>query len=347
MEFTNSTDFPADSLVGSTGDWEQTAMVACKVTYRLNRDGSLEPVPADQMWPVLGEPALFGGVTLLPDLEFRKKGIDILVFGEAVSPRGWASRHLTLRIRCGPVDKRVEVFGDRSWLKGVGGSIPSEADPFETMPITNDRAFGGSAILAGEEVIHPFNPDGRGYCMSKEEVGGKPLPNLERPEALITDWKQTPGPACLYKGNGLFLDASGPGSFEELSQSSDSMALPQAIFDQAFNQAVPDLVCPNGQLGRSLSLSGFDAEGDLLFPLPPEQAVPGEWGPTVHASIGDLRSHFPLSASTVVVLAPQRVVIVTYLALFRYLFRAEELRSAELRWSGATSVPAPEPEGRR
>lgn len=347
MDFTNTTDFPADSLVGSTGDREQTAMVACKVTYGLAADGSLEPVSTDQMWPVQGEPASFEGVTLLPDLEFRKKGIDILVFGEAVAPQGWASRHLSLGIRCGPVHKRVEVFGDRVWLKDLGGFIPSQPEPFETMPICNARAFGGNALLAGAEVTHSFNPVGRGYCLSKEEVEGKSLPNLERPEELITDWKQVPGPACLYKGNGLFLDATGPGSFEELSQAPDTLALPRAIFDQAFNQAVPDLVCPNGQLGRSIALSGFDANGELHFPLPPERSVPDEWGPTVHASIGSLKSRFPLSVSTIVVLAPQRVVIVTYLALFRYLFRPEELRSAELRWCGTTSVPALEPQGRR
>lgn len=344
MEFTNSTDFPAESLVGSTGDREQTAMVACKITYRVASDGGLEPVEDSQMWPVLGEPALFQGVSLLPELEFRKTGIDILVFGEAVAPRGWASRQVSLRVRCGAVDKRVEVFGNRTWLRDVGGLIPSEPEPFEAMPITNDRAFGGPAILAGSEVVHPYNPEGRGYCMSKEEVEGKPLPNLERPEDLITQWDQSPGPACLYKGIGLFLDADGPGSLEGLSQSSDSLALPRALFRQAFNQAVPDLVCPNGELGRVISLSGFDADGDLLFPLPPEVAVPGEWGPTVHVSIGDLKSRFPLSISTILVLAPQRVVVVTYLAVFRYLFRAEDLRSAELRWSGATSVPSPQPE---
>jgi hypothetical protein len=177
--------------------------------------------------------------------------------------------------------------------------------------------------------------------MSKEEVEGKPLPNLERPEDLITDWRQSPKPACLYKGVGLFLDANGPKSFEELAQNSDAMALPRVMLHQAFNLAVPDLVCPNGQVGRDISLSGFDADGDLFFPLPPERAVPGEWGPTVHASIGEKNSRFPLSISTILVLAPERVVIVSYSASFRYLFRPEELRSAELRWSGSTSVPAP------
>ena len=39
-------------------------------------------------------------------------------------------------------------------------------------------------------------------------------------------------------------------------------------------------------------------------------------------------------------LNPQRVLIVTFLALFRYLVRPEEVRRADLRWYGSVSVPA-------
>jgi len=341
MEFTNQTDFPAEALVGSTSDREQTAMVACKVTYRMGGDGGLEPVDPDQMWPVLTEPSTFEGVTLMPELEFRKRGIDLLVFGPAVAPRGWASRHLRAEIRCGPIHKRVEVFGDRMWKKEVGGFVVSEAEPFRTMPLTNDRAFGGTSILAGEEVVHPINPEGRGYCMSKEDADGKALPNLERPEDQVVDWKQTPAPACIFPPAGPLFEPRGAGSFEALSQSSDTLALPRATLRQAFNQAVPDMVCPRGELGRTLTLSGFDANGEVCFPLPPEVAEAGRWGPVVHAAVGDLRSRFPLAISTVIVLVAQRVMIVTYLGLFRYLFRPEESRSAQLRWEGPVQVPHP------
>jgi hypothetical protein len=318
-------------------------MVACKVTYRQADDGGLFPAEPDEMWPVITEPSDFQGVTLMPELEFRKQGIDLLVFGPAVAPRGYASRSLPVEIRCGPIHKRMQVFGDRRWVKEVGGFVASEPEPFETMPLTNDRAFGGASILAEEEVVHPLNPAGRGYCMSKEDVDGKPLPNLEQPDDLIRHWKQTPLPACIFRPLGPLFPAEGPDSFEALSQSSDSMALPRATFYQAFNQAVPDMVCPRGELGGTVYLSGFDARGSLRFPLPPERAEPGRWGPVVHVSIGNLRSCFPLSISTVVVLVPERVVVVTYLALFRYLFRPEELRAAELRWTGPDTVPFPTP----
>ena len=154
MDFTNTTDFPADSLVGSTGDREQTAMVACKVTYGLAADGSLEPVSTDQMWPVQGEPASFEGVTLLPDLEFRKKGIDILVFGEAVAPRGgppdtfpsgFGAVPSTSAWKCSAIG-----YGSRIWE----GSSPPNPNPSRPCPSHNERAFGGSALLAEAEIAH-------------------------------------------------------------------------------------------------------------------------------------------------------------------------------------------------
>ena len=85
MQFINSTDLPGKSLVASTTDREQLAMVACKVTYLLNGEGGLDPLQPHEMWPIYAEPSIFNGVNLLPELEYRKKGVDILVFGEAVA----------------------------------------------------------------------------------------------------------------------------------------------------------------------------------------------------------------------------------------------------------------------
>ncbi len=342
MQFKNLTNLPGEILVASTSDREQLAMVASKITYRLNGEGGLDPVDITQMWPVYIEPAIFNGVNFLPELEYRKKGVDLLVFGEAVAPRREQIRRMTVRIECGPVDYRIEVFGDRSWKKSLGRFKMTESQPFQRMPLTNDRAFGGKVLLAGEEAQHGSNPEGRGYCSSKKEVDGKPLPNLEHPDALIRSWKDTPVPACLYKPKGLLLDAKGPGSLEELAKSPDPLDLPRAVATRAFNQTVPGLICPAGQLGRFLRLSGFDANGDVIFPLPPERSIPGEAGPAVHVSIGSLKSRFPLSISTVVALVPRRVLVVTYLGLFRYLFREEEVRTAELRWYGEVPVEPPE-----
>jgi hypothetical protein len=347
MELTNNTGLPAGFLVGSTSDDEQLGMVASKVTYRLDERGGLQPLDADQMWPVYGAPAIVNGATILPELEYRKEGVDIIIFGNAVAPNRRAIPRMSVRVECGAVNYPVEVFGDRQWKKSWGRFSISDPLLFEEMPLMNDRAFGGHAIMAGEEVLHPVNPDGRGFCMSKEEVEWKLLPNLERPDELITSWQKPVTPACMFRPKGPLMDATGPGSMAALAALPDPTALPLALTRRMFSQTVPGLVCPSGKLGRTLRLSGFDAAGDVVFPLPPERAVPSKSGPTVHVSVGALRSRFPLSISTIVALVPQRVLVVTWLGLFRYFFRPEEMRTAELRWSGDKTVPPPAAETNR
>jgi hypothetical protein len=106
-----------------------------------------------------------------------------------------------------------------------------------------------------------------------------------------------------------------------------------------FNQAVPDLICPEGHLGRTLLLTGFDPDGPVRFPLPPERSEPGRRGPYVRVSVGEKRSRFPLHVVTVVAFMPQRALVVTYRGLFRYLMVPEELRAAELVFKGDSYLP--------
>jgi len=81
------------------------------------------------------------------------------------------------------VAKRVAVFGDREWRRG----LPTEPEPFESMPLSWSRAFGGEGFDA--------NPLGRGAKPRGDEAG-KPqrLPNLEDPERLLRSPSDEPEP---------------------------------------------------------------------------------------------------------------------------------------------------------
>lgn len=334
MKLDNRTNLPGAMLVASTSDNEQTAMLACKVTYRLDERNALSPVPSEEMWEIVSGPALLQGVTLMPDLEYRKQGIDLIVFGSAHAPESKPVKQSQLRITCGQLDHRVIVFGNRVWQRTSDGLTISEAQPFVEMPITNDRAFGGQAKLENMPMDHAVNPKGKGFCLNKKDAEGVALPNLERPDMLIRSWEDNPTPACLYKPQGPLLDATGPGSFKAIAESKDPMALSRVVLPRAFHQAVPGLICPSGGLGKELVLTGFDPRGDVVFPLPPERSTPGEWGPVVHASVGDKRSRFAMSISSIVVFVPQRALVVTYAACFRYLMIPEQLRSCVMTWTG-------------
>jgi Uncharacterized protein conserved in bacteria (DUF2169) len=343
MKLHNASGFPAEMLIGSTGEFEQLAIVVCKITYAMDSRGGLTPAAPESAWPVFRGPVMVNGVTLGSELDYMKRGIDILVFGEAVAPRNEAVTSMTVEVRCGPVQKSIDVIGDRRWLRDssirqlLGGSASftiSDPEPFVSMPLSNDRAFGGASTLDGQPADHPINPGGRGYVRDEALVEGIQLPNLERPDQRIRDWRDDPIPACMFKPTGLLFDATGPCSLAGLAEGGDASEALRRLLPRMLNHAVPDLICAEGELGRTLTLSGFDPQGPVRFPLPPERSLPGKWGPCVRAAIGGKRSRFPLEVVTVAAFLPQRALVVTYRGLFRYLFVPEELRAAELVFAG-------------
>jgi hypothetical protein len=192
------------------------------------------------------------------------------------------------------------------------------------MELTNERAFGGTAAIDGLPMPHPINPVGRGMYLSPESAEGKPLPNLELPEALVKTWQDMPRPACFFKPQGNLL--------VKFPEENDIDALFRDSIRYGFNQTIPALVADAASLGPTLRLRGFSSLGDIVYPMPPLE------GPTAHATMGDRRSRFRSKLSSVVALVSERVLIVTYLCAFRYLMQPLEKRRVELRWAGDQRV---------
>lgn len=339
MKLVNNTPFPALLEMGSTTDHEQLGTVVCKVSYQWFDGGDLFPLPDESMWPVNRAPAMFQGAMLLPDADFRREGIDVLVFGDAVAPGGQPVAALQLGVASGSFLRQVDVLGDRHWRRaGEGGAWQASApEPFTRMPLGCERAYGGRASLqGGGEQPFSMNPQGKGYVLEETQLEGLALPNLERSGQHITRWSDQPVPACFHKPQGgLLLAAQGPDSWHEAAAAADPMRLPQVLMRQSFQQAPPDFVCPRGALGPQLALAGFDASGVQRMALPPEVAS-RQQGPCVYVVVGPLRAALPLRISAMVVLTLHRMLVLTFVASFRYLVRSGELRHAALEWHGAT-----------
>lgn len=112
-----------------------------------------------------------------------KSTAEVLVAGRAFPPNP-PKPHCLVRLRMGHIDRSLYVFGDRQW--GLGG--PTDPQPFNDMPITWSRAFGGEGFQK--------NPHGRGLKPIK--VGERevhPLPNIENPQKLIRSMRDRPDPA--------------------------------------------------------------------------------------------------------------------------------------------------------
>ena len=151
--------------------------IAGLTAFDLDRPETLLPEAA--LWDLVGRELGADGVI---DAGIPKACGEVLVVGHAYPPSGPAP-HCPVRVQAGPIDKTIYAIGDRRWRDG----LPTEPEPFERMPLTWERAYGGEGFSA--------NPSGRGYA--PEGVSPARLPNLERPGQLIATPRDRPWPAGL------------------------------------------------------------------------------------------------------------------------------------------------------
>lgn len=82
-----------------------------------------------------------------------KAHAEVMLSGCAHAPK--PVPRMQVRMQCGPIDKRVDVIGDRRWERMWYGRVCIHAPKsFTTMPLSADRAYGGE----GHD-----NPLGTGY----------------------------------------------------------------------------------------------------------------------------------------------------------------------------------------
>jgi Uncharacterized protein conserved in bacteria (DUF2169) len=330
MDLRNLTVLPVKAAFGSTSDNEQLCTIVAKTTLRVV-GGELVPVVSDSAWPVFDAPFEFDGVHLGPDAEFRRDGVDLIVFGRAIAPGGVPVPYLPLVIDCGGVQLGWYVIGDRRWIRSGRTLVATDPQPFLEMPLSNERAYGGVTLLDDQPVPHPINPVGVGYHLMRDQAENQKLPNLERPDAYLRDWQDQPRPACLYRPRGLIS----PADIEAASRGeSDAQRIAKivaaSVLGRAFSQTVPELtVSSPDQLGPVLTLVGFADAGEVQLPMPPVD------GPVAHATTGELSGSFLSRLSSLVVLVDAGIMIATYTTTFRYLFRPREKRSVEVEWTNA------------
>lgn len=168
-------------LVFRTFDNDGKSYLCVTVTLLIDLDLGA-PLPEPQMWQLAAE--ALDDEDVFDEMMFKPRG-ELLVSGWAFPPEGAAV--CQVRAQAGPIDKSIVAIGDREW-KPAG---PTEPKPFDKMPLTYRHAFGGEGFDA--------NPVGKGVGPVVDGEGRRyhPLPNLERPKALITSPGQRPKPAAF------------------------------------------------------------------------------------------------------------------------------------------------------
>ncbi len=195
-------DCPADlraaPLFSQSEDGEPLVVPVIGSTFRILQD---RLVPAEEQLEIKlggehwGEPGV-SSFKLEPQVAFTKPATDVVLVGHAYS-MGRPAVDVSLRV--GALRQTVRVTGDRYWIKSFGMIAMSAPEPFERMPLTYERAFGGwdrSHPDPDKHAFEPRNPLGTGFrSKSGRFEDGIRLPNLEHAGDSIRDYGQRVAPA--------------------------------------------------------------------------------------------------------------------------------------------------------
>jgi len=194
LKLINATGMAAGYTLGREPSGAESLVVAIKGTFTLPARGE-EPTLAEEQVP-LTDADKFTGAPGLSAVEAEcdwapyKPRCDILLNGSAYAPGGKPAPRVQVGVKVGNWQKVFMVVGDRVWR---GGPVPRAGapEPFEVMPISYDRAFGGVDNFHPDPAQHRTylpNPVGRGYHRLLEPylVDNTPLPNTEESNAPVT-----------------------------------------------------------------------------------------------------------------------------------------------------------------
>ncbi|MBX7229476.1 MAG: DUF2169 domain-containing protein [Burkholderiaceae bacterium] len=113
--------------------------------------------------PLLGETPI--------DIAVPKTGGEYLLTGNAIAPGGKPVDALQVQTKLGKLEKTINVFGKRIWIKNK----PSKPESFTQLSLDWSNAYGGAAF--------PENPQGIGYKPQQTPAGPLHfLPHLEHPK---------------------------------------------------------------------------------------------------------------------------------------------------------------------
>ncbi len=323
MEFVNAAAAGAGFLNTTFGRDHMLAAVIARPAFRIEGE-QLVPTP-DLEWPVGREPVVTPFGTFPADLPFLTGGIDLFVLGTVWQPDAAPRGELTVEIRLGPrLLRRIAVYGDRRWVRKNGSLVPGPAAPFVSMPLSWDRAFGGSAESEPGRCPWPANPGGVGFYLSEREAEGRPLANLEDPEHPIFSIEDRPDPMATgpYPADGslrvqnavdLDLDPENPGI--------------RRIKPLVFNHAHPRLILEPADTpppGTVFEVTNASSRGSLRF-LMPELAF------HAHVHLEHRNYFFPLHLDQILVLLDEARVVLGYRVVFQYRLAKGERRRAMLR----------------
>lgn len=269
LQINNKTPFAAQIATFPNEQGIDSLYVIIKGTFVMGQQWTLAetqtaPQQGDEYWGEPGE----SSIKALNDMHIGKVASDIIMQGNACAPNQQPVTQLDVSLTVGQVSKTVRVFGDRHWQNGR----PSQPAPFQEMPLVYERAFGGQYQTDEQIFTEERNPIGCGFVgkRSTQEVEGLPVPNIEDPNQLITQIKDTPPPAGFAATYGHWAPRNQwAGTYDEHWQATRAPYLPTDFDKRFLNAAHPELVYPGYlQGGEAITITGMHPAGTLNLSVP-------------------------------------------------------------------------------
>lgn len=270
LQLANATPFAAARTTAFNENGEHVWIVAVKGTYRYDGQGLLS---LGEQEPVVDAPRYSGapgGSTLLRDCELvmDHPGTAVTVYGSARPINGKPCTSMDVAFAVGPTVRRLKVFGDRHWRYGLAGLTPSQPEPFSSLPLLYEHAFGGAD--PGSATHYAANPIGKGYYAEYGDAAGQPLPNIEDPDALIHSWRERPAPAGFAAiPSGWSPRKELAGTVDQRWQKERAPLWPEDFQRRFFNAApLPQQLPTKLKGGERLALQNISGQEMLALQLP-------------------------------------------------------------------------------
>ena len=208
-----------------------------------------------------------------PEIVFTKPATDVVLVGHAYADKT-NQTEIDVGLRVGPVAKVVRVVGDRYRVTSKGFETISPPQPFEKIPLTYERAFGGWDRRHADPEKHsydPRNPSGVGFGFPSNDTR-EPirLPNIEDPSRLWQGWGDRPPPTGFgFTSPNWHPRSKLAGTYDKQWSETRKPLLPVDFDRRFFNAASAGLVAPGYLRGdEPVAIVNAVPEGKLHFDLP-------------------------------------------------------------------------------
>ncbi|MFD2055364.1 DUF2169 domain-containing protein [Mesorhizobium calcicola] len=225
--------------------------------------------PADSQLPILladvpyGDPVLSSNLHEA-DIALAKPAAEVILNGTAYAPNGKPTREMQVGLRVGSIRKVLNVVGDRIYDAG-GYSAPN---PFQTMPVIYERAYGGTTA---DGKVDQRNPVGVGFhhARSADPAVRTQAPNITYPGEPFTSPSDRPRPAGFGPvGRGWKPRIDYAGTYDQVWIDTQ-WPLPPRDFDPRYNLCSPaDQQLSQLSGSEDVSVIGLTPDGRWDFRLP-------------------------------------------------------------------------------